>query len=134
MLEYLLGYFWFIMGSALYILGKMKEFKATAKANPRPDVVFSYSSFFNDEVINIAMLMIGGIAFIYMMPMLIGDGTIALNNSKGELVTTFALKTALMPIYFLVGYSGNSALFTLFGKYKKTFFNQLGVSDSDSVG
>lgn len=134
MLEYLLGFFWFTMGSALYILGKMKEFKATAKSNPRPEVAFSYSAFFNDEIINILMLMIGGIALVYMLPILIGGGTIALNNSKGELVTTFALKTALMPLYFLIGYSGNSALFTLFGQYKKRFFNQLGVSDTDSVG
>ena len=132
--NYFLGFLAFFVGSVLYLLGKMKEYKKTAKANPRTDVVFNQKQFFNDEWINITMLLIAGMALVFFLPSLIGGTMIDIKNTDGGIVTSFSLKKALMPLYFTLGYSGNSAVFMLIGKYKTTFLNQVGVSDSESVG
>jgi hypothetical protein len=41
------------------------------------------------------------------------------------------VKAACIPIYFFFGYSGNSALFAFFGKYKKTILSQVGADEKD---
>ena len=130
----LIGYGAFILGCVLYILGKMQDYRSTAKANPRTDIIFDTKRFFSDEAINIVRLLIAGIALVVFAPYLAGDRVVDIKNAEGAVTGSFSIKVALMPFYFLLGYGGNSAVFNLFGKYKKTFLNQAGISDPDSVG
>lgn len=129
-MHYLLDYGCFLLGSVLYLLGKIKEFKAMAEANPDPKIVYSTKTLFSKEWINFAQLLIGGVAVIIFTPMLIGGVTVDIKNVSGQVVTTLAMQTMLMPFYFFIGYSGNSAMFAYFGKYKKTLLNQVGVDSN----
>lgn len=130
--NYILGFLAFLLGVAIYILSKIKEYKGMAKANPNPSVKFSSKDFFNEEWVNFAQLLLGGVALIIFLPMLINGQTVQFSNSKGDVVGSLPLKAALTPFYFLLGWSGNSALFALFGKYKKTLLNQVGVDELDT--
>jgi hypothetical protein len=130
MVQYLLDYGCFLLGCVLYLLGKIKEYKAIAEANPDPKVIHSNKKMFDKEWINLAQLIIGGVALIIFTPKLIGGVTVDIKNVSGQIVTSLAMQTILMPFYFFIGYSGNSALFAYFGKYKKTLLNQVGVDSN----
>lgn len=130
MLNYFLGYGSFLLGAFLYFLGKVQEYKDMAEANPNPKIEYSTKNFLNKEWINYLRLLIGGIALILFMPKLIGGTSVDIKNISGQVVTTLAMQTILLPLYFFIGYSGNSVLFTLFGKYKKTLLNQVGVESN----
>lgn len=131
MLHYLLDYGSFALGAFLHILGKMQKYKELAEANPNPDVVFNHKTMFSKEWINITRLMIGGIALIIFMPMLIGGASVDIKSTEGQVIANLALQTVLAPFYFFVAYAGNSALFSLFGKYEKTLLNRVGVNDKE---
>lgn len=131
-LNYILGYLSFLLGVVLYVLSKVQEYKNMAKANPNPAVKYSFKDFWNDELVNFIRLLIAGIAVVLFMPMLIGGTTVDIKNTSGAVLTTLALKAVLIPMYFFLGYSGNSAIFALFGKYKKTLLNQVGVDEPDT--
>lgn len=128
-LNYILGYLAFLLGVALYVLSKVQEYKQMAKSNPNPTVKFSFGGFWSDEWVNFVRLLLAGIALVVFMPMLIGGATVDIKSTAGNVITTLALKAVLIPMYFFLGYSGNSAIFALFGKYKKTLLNQVGVED-----
>lgn len=129
-MTYLLGYGSFLLGAFIYMLGKIKEFKLMAKANPNPKIVYNMKSMFEEEWTNFAQLFLGGIALVIFAPMLIGGATVDIKNVSGQVVTSLTLETILLPMYFLIGYGGNSALFGYFGKYKKTLLNQVGVDEN----
>jgi hypothetical protein len=131
MLNYLLGYGAFLLGATLYMLSKVQDYKSTAKANPNPNVSFSVKGMLSDESINIARLLLGGVALVIFLPMLIGGATVDVKNTTGAVITSLTLKAVLIPMYFILGYSGNSAVFALFGKYKKTLLEQVGVNETD---
>lgn len=128
-LHYAFGYGAFLLGAVLYALSKVQEYKDMAEANPDPKVVYNTRNFIKKEVINFLRLFIGGIALVVFMPMLIGGATVDIKSSEGQVITNLELKSVLIPLYFLTGYAGNSALFSLFGKYKKTLLNRVGVED-----
>lgn len=128
--NYLIGYGAFLLGATIYLLSKVKEYKQMAEANPDPKVVFSSKKFLSTEKLNFVQLLLGGIALIAFLPTLINGQTIQFVNSKDIVVGQLPLESALTPMYFLMGWSGNSALFALFGKYKKTFLNQAGVDET----
>jgi hypothetical protein len=130
MVHYLLNYGCFLLGCVLYLLGKIKEYKAMAEANPDPKIIYSTRNLIDKEWINLAQLFIGGIALIIFTPMLTGGVVVDVKNVSGNVVTSLSMQTVLMPFYFFVGYSGNSALFSYFGKYKKTLLNQVGVDSN----
>lgn len=131
MLHYLLDYGTFLLGAFLHILGKMQKFKEMAEANPDPKIIFNVKTMYRKEWINITRLLIGGIALIIFMPMLIGGASVDIKSVEGQVITTLTLQTLLAPFYFFVAYAGNSALFSLFGKYEKTLLNRVGVSDNN---
>lgn len=130
MLHYLLDYGSFLLGSVLYVLGKIQEYKEMAEANPDPKIVYDRKHFIEKEFINFARILIGGVALVIFMPMLIGGASVDIKSAEGAIITNIEMKTILAPIYFLVGYSGSSGLFAIFGKYKKTLLNRVGVSDN----
>lgn len=127
--HYAIGYGAFVLGAVLYALSKVQEYKDMAEANPDPKIVYSARKFIGKEIINFARLFIGGIALVIFMPMLIGGATVDIKSAEGVVITNLELKSVLIPIYFLTGYAGNSALFSLFGKYKKTLLSRVGVDD-----
>lgn len=128
-MHYLIDYGAFVLGVVLYVLGKVQEFKEMAEANPDPKIIYNTKRMFDKEWVNFARLLIGGVALVIFMPMLIGGATVDIKNEEGNVITTLSLKTILIPLYFFIGYSGNAALFSLFGKYKKTLLNRVGVDD-----
>lgn len=127
--SYLWSYSAFVGGMIMYLLSKIADYKKTAKSNPNPALRFSMRDFWADEWINLVRMLVAGIALVIFLPMLVGEGTIDMKTSTGTTYATFAIKKALIPAYFFIAYSGNSAVFAIFGKYKKTFLNQLGVED-----
>lgn len=127
--SYLWGYAAFIGGIVLHLLSKIADYRKTAKSNPNPDFKFSMKDFWADEWLNLVRMLVAGIALVIFLPMLVGEGTIDMKTSTGTIYATFAIKKALIPAYFFIAYSGNSAVFAIFGRYKKTFLNQLGVED-----
>jgi len=132
MLHYLLDYGAFLLGSVLYVLGKIGDYKEMAKANPDPKIVYDTKHFMNEEWINFARLIIGGVALVIFMPMLIGGANVDIKSTEGVVITNLEMKTLLAPFYFLVGYSGSSGLFAILGKYKKTLLNRVGVNDNSN--
>lgn len=128
-LNYVLGYVAFVFGSLFYILTKIQDYKQMAKAHPNEAVKYSLKSLMEEEWVNIAKLYLGGIALVWLLPMLVGGATVDINKADGTPLATFAVKAVLIPMYFFFGYSGNSALFAFFGKYKKTLLSQVGVDD-----
>ncbi len=131
MINLLVGFGAFVFGSILYLLSKIKEYKLMAEANTNPSVVYSLKNFLNKEWINILQLYIGGAALVVFLPMLIGGATVDIKTTSGAVLSTFALKAILIPVYFILGYSGNSAVFNVFGKYKKTLLDPIGGNDSN---
>lgn len=129
MLNYVLGYLAFVFGSLFYILSKIAEYKQMAEANPDPKIKYDLGTLLSKEWINIARLYLGGIAIVWLLPQLIGGSTVEITNPSGAILATFALKAVLIPLYFFIGYSGNSAVFAIFGKYKKTLLKQVGVDE-----
>ena len=117
------------MGAVLCILGVIEDYKKMADANPDPKIVYDARHFLHKEGINLARLIIGGIALVLFMPMLVGGTTVDIKNASGNVVTTLKMATVLMPMYFFVGYSGVNGLLAIFGKYKNTFMKQVGVDD-----
>lgn len=132
MAHYLLDYGCFLLGAVLYLLSKVGEYQHMAEANPDPKIVYSFGNLLKKEWVNIARLLIGGIALVIFLPLLIGGATVDIKNTEGAVITSMAMKSVLAPMYFFLGYSGNSALFSLFGKYKKTLLNRVGVDDEKS--
>lgn len=132
MIHYLLDYGCFGLGVFLYLLAKVEDYKKMADSNPDPKVVYDRKHFINDEWINFTRLAIGGIALIAFTPMLTGGASVDIKSTEGVVIANIEMKTLLMPFYFLTGYSGSSGLFALFGKYKKTLFNRVGVDDSNN--
>lgn len=130
MLHYLLDYGAFLLGSILYILVKAKKLKELGEANPDPNVWFSWNKFLNKESINLAILLIGGIALVIFAPLLIGGATVDIKSTQGAVIATMALQTLLAPFLFLMGLSGPSALLNYFGSYEKTLLNRMGVDNS----
>ena len=128
MIQTLIGFAAFIFGSLIYLLSKIKEYKALAD-NHSGDVVFSFKKFLSKEWINLAQLYLGGLAIVIGLPMLAGGINVNLNNSAGALMVTFTLKEALIPMYFLIGFGGNSVVNSIFGKYKKTLLEPIGGND-----
>lgn len=129
-MHYLLGYGAFLLGAFLYVLGKVQEYKEMAEANPDPKIVYNTGKFLLKEAVNFVRLLVGGVALIWFLPMLIGGATVDFKSVSGAVLTTVSLQTLLLPFYFVVGYGGNSALFSFFGKYKKTLLNQVGVESN----
>lgn len=129
MINYLLGYAAFVGGMIMYLTSKIADYRKTAKSNPNPALRFSMRAFWADEWINLVQLMVAGVALVIFLPMLVGEGSVDMKTSTGTVYATFAIKKALIPAYFFIAYSGNSAVFAIFGKYKKTFLNQLGVEE-----
>ena len=130
MIHYVLDYGCFALGVILYMLGKIQDYKAMAKANPDPKVVYDIKHFMEDELVNFVRIIIGGIALVAFTPMLTGGASVDIKSTEGVTIANVEMKTLLMPFYFLVGYSGSSGLFAFFGKYKKTLFNRVGVQDN----
>lgn len=128
MLHYLLDYGAFLLGGALYVLMKAKKLKEIAEANPDPKVAFSWTKFRDKEAINLAILLIGGIALVIFAPALIGGATVDIKSTEGSVIATITLQTLLAPFYFLTALAGPSALLNYFGTYEKTLLNRMGVS------
>jgi len=129
-MQYLLGYACFLLGAFLHILGKIQEYKKMAKANPDPKINYSTKAFFSDEAINFAWLLTAGIALVIFLPMLAGSITVQFVNSSNVVVAKGEFRTLLLPAFFFIGYGGNSALLNLYGKYKNTFLNSVGVQSN----
>lgn len=128
-MAYIFGYGAFLVGAILYLLGKAQDFKQMAKANPDPKINYSTKNMLADEWINIVRLLLGGAALVVFAPMLVGNGTVDVKATSGAVIATMALKSVLVPLYFFVGYGGNSVLFNVLGRYKKTLLNRVGVDD-----
>jgi hypothetical protein len=132
MLHYLLDYGAFQLGAIMYILLKAKKLKELGEANPDPNVAFNWTKFRDKESINIAILLLGGIALVIFTPLLIGGATVDIKSTDGGVVATLALQTLLAPFYFLMGLAGPSALLNYFGSYEKTLLNRMGVDPKQS--
>lgn len=129
-MQYLFDYGSFLLGAFLYMLGKIEEFKQMAEANPDPKVVYDLKHLIYKEWVNFTRLLVGGVALIIFLPMLIGGATVDLKSVEGAVITTISLEALLRPFYFFIGYSGLSALLSVFGKYKKTLLNRVGVDSN----
>jgi hypothetical protein len=127
MIQYILGYGVFLLGSAIFVLAKAQKLKQIAEANPDPKVSFSWRKMWDKEYINVIMVLLGGIALIIFAPHLIGGATVDIKSTEGTVITTLELQSILDPFYFLVGLAGPSALFGFFGRYEKTLFNRVGL-------
>lgn len=130
MIHYLLDYGCYSLGVLLYLLGKVKEYKAMAKANPDPKVVYDTRHFISDEWINFAQISIYGVALVVFMPMLIGGATVDVKSAEGVVITNIDMKTLLAPFYFVTGIAGSSGVMAIFGKYKRTLYGRVGVDSN----
>lgn len=129
MLHYLLDYGSYLLGGILYILGKIEDYKKMAKANPDPKVVYNTKHFLSDEWVNLTRLMIAGVGLVIFMPMLIGGASVDIKSTDGVVIANLDMKTLLAPFYFLTAFSGTSGVLGVFGKYKKTLLNRVGVDN-----
>lgn len=129
-LQFLVNLAAFSFGSSFYLISKVKDYKAMADANTNPNVKYSAKEFLNKEALNLVQLYLGGIAIILFLPKLIGGATVDIKNMDGSVLWNFTLKEVLTPIYFFIGFAGNSAIFSILGKYKKELLNPIGGNDT----
>lgn len=128
MIHYIIDYGAFLLGTTLYILLKAKKLKEIGEANPDPNVAFNWIKFRDKEYINLAILLLGGVALVIFTPMLIGGATVEIKSTEGNVVANISLQTLLAPFYFLMAMAGPSALLNFFGTYEKTLLNRVGVN------
>lgn len=125
--SYLLGYLAFFFGAIFFVLNEIKQYKAMADANPDPKVQYNAKAFLNKELINLIQLFLGGIAIVWILPHLAGNGTVDIKSADGTVIfPDLSLKRLLTVVYFFIGYSGNIGLFSLMNNYKKTFVARVG--------
>lgn len=129
MIQYIIGFLIFFFGSLFYLLSKIKDYKALAEANTNSDVNFSFKTFIKKESLNLIQLYLGGLAIVIFLPYIIGGATVELKSANGGVISNFEVKEVLMPMYFMIGWAGNSAIINIFGKYKKTLLDPIGGND-----
>jgi hypothetical protein len=128
-LNYALGYLSFLLGMLIYLLGKMDDNRKLAEANPNPNVKASFKDMLSREWINLVRLAVAGLALVLFLPQLIGGTEVSFQNSHGVEIGKMAIKAALSPFYFLTAMSGSSAVFAIFGKYRKDLLKGIGVEE-----
>jgi hypothetical protein len=129
-MNYLIGLALFTFGMVIYLLVKIRDYKQKAKAILDPTVKFHLDQFWDDELLNLIILFLSGAAVVAGLPFIIGGAVVKIETSAGGVLYTMPMRAALFPMDFILGFSGNQLVFAVIGKYKKTFFNQIGVDES----
>jgi hypothetical protein len=127
----LIAYSVYLLGAALFILDVIAKYKRIAEANPNPSIAFNAKIFWRKESVNIIKILLWGIATPILIIPLTGM-SVAFHNSAGALMFTTSVKVILMPIYFIIGYSGGRATMAIAGQYKKELYDKVGIKDDTS--
>ncbi len=124
MLHFLTAFAPALLGMWMHFLIQIRDYKKVAKLNPNPDIKYSFSEFIDAEWTNYAIFLSGMVAFILYFPGFLTGASVMLTNEGGGQIIKVDADVFKAPLFFLIGLSGCDALLAIFGKYKKTLFDQ----------
>lgn len=125
--NHLLAYLVYLLGAALFLLDLVGKYKKMADSNPDTSILFNARVFWKKESINIIKILLWGVATPILLIPLTGI-SVDFKNATGEVMFNTSIKVVLMPLYFILGYSGGRAQIAVAGQYKKTFYEKLGIT------
>lgn len=128
----LIAYCVYLLGAALFMLDVVGKYKKIAEANPNPRICFNAKIFWSKESINIIKILLWGVATPILIIPLTGM-SVAFHNSAGAVMFTTSVKVILMPIYFIVGYSGGRITMSVAGQYKKELYEKVGITEASET-
>lgn len=129
MINYFIAYGVYLLGAALFLLDVVGKYKNIANANPNPNIVFNAKIFFNKEWVNIARILLLGVATMVLLIPLSGVD-VDFKNASGGVMFSTSVKVILLPLYLVFGWSGGKATIALAGKYKKDLYDKVGITDT----
>jgi len=125
MINSLLMYAAYLLGALIFILDKIKEYEKISIASPGVESTYRKMTFWNQERWNILQMILLGIVSVVMLPMLFGGSSFALHKESGEVLWQVPMKTALIPLQIVVGWTGGRAIIKFMGRSKEELYKTL---------
>lgn len=119
----------YLLGALIFILDEIKKYENIANANPDPKIV--YKGFWHKEKWNVLQIILWGIVAVILFPQILGGSSIALHNKEGEDIWNMPVKSALIPILIVAGWTGGRMVMAVLGKSKKELYKKVGLDDKD---
>lgn len=129
MINYILMFAAYCLGATIFILDEIKKYENLAEATPDPAVTYKKKTFWQKEKINIIQMVLYGIVAVIIFPMLFGGSNFSLNKEDGTTLWTVPMKTALIPLMIIVGWTGGRAVIAFMGKSKKELYKKVGIDE-----
>lgn len=131
-LNYLFAYGAYLLGAGLFLLDVIGKYQKIADANPDKTIVFNGKVFWKKEWINIARILLLGVATMILLIPLQGIN-VDFKNAAGNVMFSTSVKVILMPLYLIFGWSGGKATLALAGRYKQQLYEQVGITEKPDV-
>lgn len=131
-LDFALSYACYFLGAVIFTIDLIAKYKLMAESNPDKDVVFDSKAFWKKENINVIKVLLLGVASMILLVPLNGI-SMDFVNSAGDLMFTVSAKTAMLPIYLILGWSGGRGTIALAGQYKKSFYARVGITGGETI-
>lgn len=126
--NFLLAYGCYLLGAFIFTLDLIAKYKLMAESNPDKNVQFDSKEFWRKENINLIKVVLLGVASMILLVPLNGI-SMDFVNAAGDLMFTVSAKTAMLPIYLILGWGGGRGTIALAGQYKKGFYQKVGITD-----
>ncbi len=119
----------YLLGALIFILDEIKKYENISLANPDPTIVYKKMTFWRKEKYNILQMILLGVVSVIILPMLFGGSSFSLNKESGETIWQVPMKTALIPLQIVVGYTGGRGIIKFLGKSKEELYKKVGITD-----
>jgi hypothetical protein len=119
----------YLLGALIFVLDEIKKYENIANANPNPDIQYGWPLFWKKEKINVIQMFLYGVVAVIIFPMLFGGSNFALRRETGEVIWSVPMKTALIPLMIVLGWTGGRAVIAFMGKSKRELYRSVGIED-----
>lgn len=130
MINSLLMFAAYLLGALIFILDEIKKYENIANANPDPKIVYKPVSFWRKERYNLMQMVLYGVVAVIIFPKLFGGSSFSLTKENGATLWTVPMKSALIPLMIIVGWTGGRAVLAFMGKSKKELYKKVGIEDN----
>jgi len=119
----------YLLGALIFVLDEIKKYENIANANPDPKIQYGSKVFWKKEKYNLIQMVLYGIVAVVILPKLFGGSNFALNKEDGTQLWAVPMKSALIPIMIVIGWTGGRAVMAFMGKSKKELYRKVGIED-----
>lgn len=124
-----LQYLAYLLGALIYILDVIEKYQKMAETSPDASITYNKKSFWKKEKFNIIRIIALGIVSIIVLPWIIGGQTFAVMKDDGTVLYSLPIKSALIPLQIVVGYTGGRGILAALGKSKKDLYKRIGIDE-----